>query len=129
MIKEVLFSAAGVIVVAAVYAVIRYRRSLQENNENVEKIFLDEVSVGEIKNWFEGKLIDENQKGVVFYPTVENASQWKIKMPEESNILMQIVYDNKTDRVVAYREITFAELSEKLKALLDGNNGTLVIEK
>lgn len=129
MMKEVVFVGAGVIVVSAIYAVVRYRMAKREKDEAIEKVFLDEVSVGEIKNWFVGKLVDENQKGVVFYPTRENAARWNVKIPASSNVLIQIVYDTKQDKVTAYREIAFTELGEKLKALLDGNNGTLVIDK
>ena len=103
--------------------------SKKEKDEEVERIFVDELNVGEIKAWFLGKLINENQKGVVFYPTKENTEKWKVKLPENQNQLIQIVYDVESDKVVAYREIAFAELSEKLKILLDTNGGTFVIDK
>lgn len=129
MVKEVLIGVAGVIVVAAIVAVVKYQMSKKENGEEVEKIFVDELNIGEIKAWFKDKLLSEEQKGVVFYPTKENTEKWKVKIPEDENLLIQIVYDTNTDSVVSYREITFAELSEKLKELMDNNGGTLVIDK
>lgn len=129
MVKEVLIGVAGVIVVAAIVAVVKYQMSKKENGEEVEKIFVDELNIGEIKAWFKDKLLNEDQKGVVFYPTKENMEKWKVKIPDNENLLIQIVYDTNTDSVLSYREITFAELSEKLKELMDNNGGTLVIDK
>lgn len=129
MVKEILLGATGVFVVAAIAAVVRYQMSKSVKGEEVEKIFVDELNVGEIKAWFTGKLENENQKGVIFYPTKENTDKWKVKMPENRNQLIQIVYDMEEDKVVAYREIAFAELSEKMKDLLEDNGGTLVIDK
>lgn len=129
MVKEALLIAAGAITVVAIIAIVRYQMSKKESGEDVERIFVDELNIGEIKKWFVDKLTDDNKKGVIFYPTEENTEKWKVKMPENKNQLIQIVYDVDADKVVEYREIAFTELSEKLKALLDENNGTLVIDK
>lgn len=129
MVKEVLLGATGVIVVTAVIAAIRYRMSKNEAGEEVEQIFVDKLNIGEIKSWFVGKMENENQKGVVFLPTRENTEKWKVKMPENKHQIIQIVYDMNLDQVVAYRQIAFTEMSDKLKTLLDYNGGTLVIDK
>ena len=50
-------------------------------------------------------------------------------MPEQDNVLIQLIYDEANDKVVAYREVGYSEISEKVKELLDSNGGTLVIEK
>lgn len=129
MVKELLIGAAGVIVIAAIIAAIKYIKEKEESGEPIERIFIDELNIGEIKSWFKDKLLSGNQKGVVFYPTKENTEKWKVKMPDNQNLLIQIVYDMDEDNVVSYREIAFSELSEKLKELLDTNGGTLVIDK
>lgn len=129
MVKEVLISVAGVVVVAAIFAAVKYQMSKKESGEEVEKIFVDELNMGEIKVWFKDKLLSEAHKGVIFYPTKENLSKWKIKASDNNNLLIQMVYDVETDSVVSYREITFMELSEKLEALIDSSEGTLIINK
>lgn len=50
-------------------------------------------------------------------------------MPEQENALIQSVYDQNKDEVVAYREIAFSEMSSKLKELLAANGGSVIIEK
>ena len=85
--------------------------------------------MGEIKKWFVDKLTSSSLKGVIFYPTKENVEKWKIKMPEQENALIQSVYDQNKDEVVAYREIAFSEMSSKLKELLAANGGSVIIEK
>lgn len=129
MVREIFMGAAGVVVLAAVIAAIKYQMSKSENGEPIEQIFVDELTVGEIKKWFVGKIETEDHKGVVFYPTKENTEKWKVKMPENENMLIQIVYDVNMDKVVEYREIAFTELSNKVRELLDNNSGTLVIDK
>lgn len=130
MVKEVLIGAAGAIVIAAIIAaMIRYIKAKEKSGKPIERIYIDELNTGEIKAWFKDKFSNDNQKGVVFYPTKENTEKWKVKMPDNQNLLIQIVYDMDEDNVVSYREIAFSELSEKLRELLDANGGTLVIEK
>ena len=85
--------------------------------------------MGEIKKWFVEKMINDSMKGIVFLPTKENVDKWRVKMPEQDNVLIQLIYDGTNDKVIAYREIGYAEISEKVKTLLDANGGTLVIEK
>ncbi len=128
MVKEILIGAGGVIVVAAIIAAVRYQM-LHKDDGSIENIFVDQLNLGEIKNWFVDKITIDSYKGVVFYPTRENAERWKIKIPEQENMLIQLVYDQDKDKVVAYRNIAFSEMSPKLKELLDANNGTIVIDK
>lgn len=129
MMKEILIGTTGVIAVAAIIAIVKYQMAKKESGEEVESIFVDELNMGEIKKWFSEKLVDENTKGVVFYPTKENTEKWNVKMPENENILIQIIFDSSKNKVVAYREIGFSVLSDKVKDLLDSNGGTIVIEK
>lgn len=127
MVKEILIGAGSVIVVAAIIAVTKYQMEHKDDDSNVEKIYLDEVNLGEIKSWFKDKL-SENKKGVIFYPTEENIRKWKVKMPSSKNMLIQIVFDVDADKTTDYREISFSSLSPKFKELIDENGGTIVIE-
>lgn len=128
MVKEILIGAGGVIVIAAIMAAAKYKMAHKEDSE-IEKVFVDELNMGEIKKWFVEKLLNDAMKGVVFLPTNENVNKWKVKMPEQDNVLIQLIYDEANDKVIAYREVGYAEISDKLKKLLDINDGTLVIEK
>lgn len=128
MVKEILIGAGGVIVIAMIIATVKYRMAHKED-EKIEKVFVDEVNMGEIKKWFVDKLTSSSLKGVIFYPTKENVEKWKIKMPEQENALIQSVYDQNKDEVVTYREIAFSEMSSKLKELLAANGGSVIIEK
>ena len=128
MVKEILIGAGGVIVIAAILAAVKYRMAHKADGA-IERAFVDELNMGEIKKWFVEKMTNDSLKGIVFLPTKENVDKWKVKMPEQDNVLIQLIYDEANDKVVAYREIGYAEISEKVKELLDSNGGTLVIEK
>ncbi len=128
MVKEFLIGASGAIAVAAVIAAIKYKEQHKED-KSVESIFVDELNMGEIKKWFADKIITTSLKGVIFYPTKENSIKWKIKIPEQENMLIQLVYNQDEDKVIAYREIAFSELSPKLKELLAANNGTIIVDR
>ena len=128
MVKEILIGAGGVIVVVAIIAAVKYKMAHKDDGE-IESVFVDELNMGEIKKWFVEKMTNDSLKGIVFLPTKESVDKWKVKMPEQDNVLIQLIYDEANDKVVAYREVGYAEISEKVKELLDSNGGTLVIEK
>lgn len=128
MVKEILIGAGGAIVIAAIIAAVKYKMNHMDD-EKIEKIFVDELNMGEIKKWFVEKMKNDSVKGVVFLPTKENVNKWNVKMPEQDNVLIQLIYDEINGVVIAYREVGYAEMSEKVKELLNSNGGTLVIEK
>ena len=130
MTKEMLMGigTCGIIMAAAVIAVARYMMA-HKDDRNIERIFVDELNMGEVKKWFMDKITSDSLKGCIFYPTKENSEKWKIKTPEQKNMLVQAVYNEDKDEIVAYREITFSEMSPKLKELLEANKGTVVIER
>ena len=100
-----------------------------KDDGEIESVFVDELNMGEIKKWFVEKMTNDSMKGIVFLPTKENVDKWKVKMPEQDNVLIQLIYDEANDKVIAYREVGYAEISEKVKELLASNGGPLVIEK
>ena len=65
MVKEILIGAGGVIVVAAIIAAVRYQM-LHKDDGSIENIFVDQLNLGEIKNWFVDKITIDTQKGDVF---------------------------------------------------------------
>lgn len=128
MVKEILIGAGGAIVIAAIIAAVKYKMDHKDDGK-IESVFVDELNMGEIKKWFVEKMLNDSMKGIVFLPTKVNVDKWKVKMPEQDNVLIQLIYDEANDKVIAYREVGYAEISEKVKELLDTNGGTLVIEK
>lgn len=130
MTKEMLMGigTCGIIMAAAVIAVARYMMA-HKDDRNIERIFVDELNMGEVKKWFMDKITSDSLKGCIFYPTKENSEKWKIKTPEQKNMLVQAVYNEDKDEIVAYREITFSEMSPKLNELLETGEGIVVIEK
>ena len=129
MIKEIFTCVGGVVVVTAIVAIAKYQWEKGKDNEKIERIFVDELNIGEIKGWFSDKIAGENQKGILFEPTKENVVRWNMKIPEKNNTLIQAIYDTSTDSILSYREIVFSTLSNSLKELLVSNNGAIVIEK
>lgn len=129
MIKEIFTCVGGVVVATAIVAIVKYQWEKGKDNEKIERIFVDELNIGEIKGWFSDKIADENQKGILFEPTKENVVRWNMKIPEKNNTLIQAIYDTSTDSILSYREIVFSTLSKSLKELLVSNNGAIVIEK
>lgn len=128
MVKEFLIGTGGIIVIAAIIAAVKYKMAHKDDGK-IESVFVDVLNMGEIKKWFVEKMTNDTMKGIVFLPTKENVDKWKVKMPEQDNVLIQLIYDEANDKVIAYREVGYAEISEKVKELLDPNGGTLVIEK
>lgn len=128
MVREILIGTGGVIIVAAIIAAVKYKMAHQDDGE-IERIFVDELNMGEIKKWFVDKMTNDSMIGIVFLPTKENVNKWKVKMPEQNNVLIQLIYSKANDKMISYREVGYAEISEKVKNLLDMNGGTIVIEK
>lgn len=133
MVKEILFGVGGVVVGAAaiyaIYALVKYIKEQKDLGITPERSYSDEVNLNEIKDWFKDKIKSEDEVGVLFYPTEENLKKYELDLDVEDNIIIQMVYNQNTNQVVNYREIAFGEMSAKLKELLDGNGGTLVLEK
>jgi len=133
MVKEVLLGVGGVVVGAAaiyaIYALVKYIKEQKELGITPERSYSDEVNLNEIKVWFSEKIKSENELGVLFYPTEENLKKYNLDLDVKDNIIIQMVYNKDANKVVSYREIAFGEMSAKLKELLDGNGGTLVLEK
>lgn len=118
----------GVFIGAEVLKKSKKENKLDEEEKEIERIFVDELNVGEIKEWFAEKIVSDKTKGIILYPTKENIKKWKLKMPKCDNMLIQLIVDSDNDKVVARREIGFSVLSDKMKELLDSNGGTVVIE-
>ena len=116
MVKEILIGVGGVIVIAAIIAAVKYKMMHKDDGE-IENVFVDELNMGEIKKWFVDKMTNESMKGIVFLPTKENIDKWKVKMPEQENVLIQLIYDETNDKVTAYREVGYAEISKRVKEL------------
>lgn len=133
MVKEVLFGVGGVVVGAAaiyaIYALVKYIKEQKELGITPERSYSDEVNLNEIKEWFSEKIKLGNEVGVLFYPTEENLKKYNLDLDVKDNIIIQMVYNQDANEVVGYREIAFGEMSAKLKELLDGNGGALVLEK
>lgn len=132
MTKEILIVTTGAVVVAVIIAVVRYQMRHKENDSDIERIYVDEVRLGEIKNWFANKLSD-SRKGIILYPTKENIEKWQdkkfsIKIKDSKNMLIQIVYDETKEEVINYREISFSNLGSKIEKLMKENNGMIVVE-
>lgn len=116
--------AAAAVVGLLIYKKISSEKTLYET----EKIVVDELTVGEVKEWFDSKLKNTYQSGVLFVPTKENAEKWNVKISTNDKVLLQIVFDSQKDEIIAYREIMFNQMSDKMQAMLDENNGTVVIK-
>lgn len=129
MIKKTLAVVAGAMAGAMLLAIEQYKKSEQKNDIIGEKIYVDQLNMGEIKSWFKDKLMDSGKKGIIFYPTKENLEKWKIDIEESENELIQVVYDEQTNKIMDYREISFSEISVKLNELLRSSGGTIVVDK
>lgn len=70
MVREILIGTGGVIIVAAIIAAIKYKMAHQDDGE-IERIFVDELNMGEIKKWFVDKMTNDSMIGIVFLPTKE----------------------------------------------------------
>lgn len=129
MLKEIVIGAGGVVLIAAIITAVRLYTA-PKGGKKVESIYVDEFGVGEMKKWFTDKVTKRTLKGVILYPTPENISKWKLNIDagRQSNLLIQAVYDEEKEELVAYREVVFSTLSSNLKELLETNGGTLVIE-
>lgn len=128
MYKETVVGVISVVTIATIIAIVRYKK-LNAGTDDIEKVFVDELNMGEIKAWFKNKLVNNDCKGVICYPTKENTEKWGISLADAENVLVQVVYDVKKDKISAYREISFSEISDKVKDMLDNKGGTVIIDK
>lgn len=133
MVKEVLIGVGGVVVGAvaiyALYALVKYLKEQKELGITPERSYSDEVNINEIRQWFFEKINSKDEVGVLFYPTEENLKKYELDLDVADNVIIQMVYNQKINEVVSYREIAFGKMSAKLMELLDSNGGTLVLEK
>lgn len=129
MLKEIMLGAGGAALVVLIIAAFSRIFASKKSDEKVESIYVDELSIGEIKQWFSDNLEKETLKGAILYPTPENIDKWKLEIDasKQSNILIQAVYDEEKDEIVNFRQVIFGTLSTKLQELLDANGGVLVI--
>ena len=130
MIREIIAIGGVVVVGVVIYAIVRYKREIQNKGiQNVDRIYTDFLTGGEIKTWFSEKLISEQHQGLILYPTAENIKKWNIKLVDvNENVIIQAVYDKENDIVIQYREVSFSSMSEKMRKILDENGGCIVIE-
>lgn len=119
---------AGAVAAGAVIAVIKYKSAVKEP-QNIEKIYVDEVNLGELKSWFSGKLNEDGAKGLILRPTKENLQKFHIPLKESDHILVQAVYSVKKNEILAYREVSFSEIGNKLSTLLDADGGAFIVDK
>lgn len=134
MFKDVMICLAvgtgsAILIIAIIKAIKKYRS--QNTPETIESIYVDELNVGEIKNWFVDKLTKDSIKGIIISPTPTNISKWNlnIDLNDSGKMLIQAVYDEERDSIIEYREVAYGTMSEKMKQMLDLNEGVLVIEK
>lgn len=133
MVKEVLTCVGGVVagavVVYAIYELAKYVRKQNELGVTPERAFSDDLNINEVKQWFAGKMNSDDEVGILCYPTEENIKKWNIEVSTNDHMIIQMVYNQKTNNIIEYREIAFTNMSDKLKDLLESNGGTVVLEK
>lgn len=126
----VIVGAGGVIVIEVIVATVKQYLMNHNDDQEIERVFVDELNMGEIKKWFAENITGDSMVGVLLLPTKENIAKWKIKkMPSHDNVLVQLVYNEAEEQLVSYREVGYAEIGEKVKELLEANDGMIVIEK
>ena len=132
MVKEVLITVGGLVVGATaayvIYALVKYMKKQNELGITPEKAYFDEFNLHEVKRWFSENIKSEDEVGILFYPTEENQKKYNLNLELTNNTIIQVVYNQKNDEVIKYREVTFGEMSEKLNKLMEDNGGTIVIE-
>lgn len=129
MVREIMIGAASVLVVAGVIAAVKYAEKKKKENQEIERIYVDEFNLGELKSWFSERM-KEDDKGMIIIPTEENIAKMKMdKIVPSDNMVIQCVYNVNKDEIVEYREVTFSEMSDKMKKLIDENGGVIVFDK
>ena len=122
-------SVIGVGVIAAIIAAVLKYQNQHEPTEAEDIAYEDELTGHTLQEWFKDKLTEDMYKGIVFYFSDENLAKWKVTSSNQTAGLIQAVYDESADKIVAYREIAFSQLGDSLKKLLDENEGVFVVDR
>ena len=99
--------------------------------------FCDTIHLGDIKNYIKPKL-DNNKNYIAFVgyeKDVIDEYQKRSKLDiiknhkPDDHVISCMILDKENFEFISYRKWGYAEIDDKLKSLLDSNNGAVLIEK
>lgn len=97
-----------------------------------EQLVVEEVNIADLLPWFKTRISD-TCICVIIHPSETNITKFKIpqsiELNGDNNNIIQVIYDEKADAIKSCRVVSFEKIGSKLSALLNENDGVLVIEQ
>jgi molecular chaperone GrpE (heat shock protein) len=96
-----------------------------ELDDIVDRGYVDELTIGEIKAWFKENKTSDNQAGLILYKPNKNVGKVPGKIFKfikkdilpmievDEHVIHLVVIDKDSDNIIARRELLFSEISEK----------------
>ena len=95
------------------------------------RIFVEELTGGELKRWFKSNLnkVDQKAKMLILKPTKKYMRDlgYSSGLDTDSNIV-QLFYDEDTNSVLLARAIGYERINPNLQSQLDKSNGIIVVD-
>ena len=82
-----------------------------------EQLVVDHLSGKELTSWFREKNPTQSYTNVILYPNEKNIAQFHLPkniINNAGNLIVQAVFNEKTDQVVICRSVLFESIDDKL---------------
>ncbi|MGN0606599.1 MAG: hypothetical protein ACI4JM_08765 [Oscillospiraceae bacterium] len=96
-----------------------------------EQLVVDKVCGKDLAAWFKVKNADKKYSNVILYPNEKNIEQFKLPkniVDNSGNLIVQVIYNEKTGKPVVCRSVLFEEIDSSLANMLEKNNGMIIVE-
>jgi len=116
--------AAGIII----YACIKKSNS---SSSTLTEVFTGATDGKDLTSWFREKNPTQSYMNVILYPNEKNIAQFHLPkniINNAGNLIVQAVFNEKTDQVVICRSVLFESIDDKLSNTLAQHDGIVIVE-
>ena len=92
---------------------------------------VDHLSGKDLTSWFREKNPTQSYMNVILYPNEKNIAQFHLPkniINNAGNLIVQAVFNEKTDQVVICRSVLFESIDDKLSNTLAQHDGIVIVE-
>lgn len=96
-----------------------------------DQLVVDKLYGKDLSAWFKEKNPNNQYANVIIFPTEKNISQFHIPKSIKfngGNQIVQILFDETTQKIILLRSVLFENLDAALHDMLEKNNGVIFIK-
>ena len=96
-----------------------------------EQLVVDHLSGKDLTSWFREKNPTQNYMNVILYPNEKNIAQFHLPkniINNAGNLIVQAVFNEKTNQIVICRSVLFESIDDKLSNTLAQHDGIVIVE-